>query len=312
MTVSSGYPLFWLVVSLLFFFFGLRLMRGLSLAASSRLERLLLHATSTPGRGLLTGAAVTAVVHSSSAVTITTVALVTAGLLPLESALGIVLGSNIGTCVTVQFLAFDLTRFGLPLAATGLATALVSRGRHHHLALGIAGLGFLLAALDLLSRALTPLGSLPAFYHFLIAWASTPGRAFAGGIMATAAIQSSTLFTAAVITFTAQGLITLPAGVAFILGGNIGTCADTLVAAIWGNNAGRRVALAHLSLNLAGAAAFFPLIRPFAALVSLTSASPAAQVANAHLLFNLITSLAALPFTRAFAAWLRQFPPRGR
>lgn len=309
MAVSAGYSLFLLAASLLFFFCGLKLMYGLSLAASPRLERLLVVATSTPWRGLLTGTAVTAATHSSSAVTITTVALVTGGLLPLENALGVVLGSNIGTCTTVQFLAFDLTRFGLPLAAAGLAAALACHGRPRRLALAAAGLGFLMAALDLLSRALTPLGSLPAFYDFLAHWAATPGRALAAGIMATAIIQSSTLFTAAIVTLTAQGLITLPVAVAFILGGNIGTCADTLVAAIWGDGAGRRVALAHLLLNLAGAAAFFPLIGPFTALVSLTSASSAGQVANAHLLFNIITSLAALPFTRAFASWLRRFPP---
>ncbi|TDA70532.1 MAG: Na/Pi cotransporter family protein [Clostridia bacterium] len=312
MAGTTVFSLLLLVVSLLFFFLGLRLMQGLSQAAAPRLGRLLVLATSTPWRGLVVGTAVTALVHSSSAVTITTVALVTSGLLPLENALGIVLGSNIGTCATVQFLALDFTRFGFPLAALGLAAALVSRRIHRRrLALAVAGLGFLLAALDLLARALTPLAGLPSSYDLLAHWAASPGRALAAGMVATAVVQSSTLFTAAIVTFTAQGLLTLPAAVALVLGSNIGTCADTLVAAIWGNGAGRRVALAHLLLNLGGVAVFFPLTGAFAALVSLTSASPAGQVANAHLLFNLITSLAALPFTRAFAAWLGRLPGHG-
>jgi phosphate:Na+ symporter len=94
---STGYTCGLLAVSFLAFFLGLRLMQNLSLAGPLRLELFLLRATSTPWRGMVTGLVVTALVHSSSAVTIATVALVTSGCLPLANALGIVLGSNIGT-----------------------------------------------------------------------------------------------------------------------------------------------------------------------------------------------------------------------
>lgn len=296
-----GAALCWLAVSLFTFFLGLRLTGNLSLAAPARLERLLLRATATPTRALLVGLVVTALVHSSSAVTLATVALVSAGLLPLQNALGVVLGSNVGTCTTVQFLAFDFTRFAFPLAGMGAAAAAVLRGRWRRLALGLTGFGLLLSALALLSRALTPLAALPFFSRLLTHWTDTAPRAFLAGVLATGLIQSSTIFTAAVMTLADQGFFALPQAIALVLGGNVGTCADTLVAAICGNHAGRRVALAHLALNLGGAVLFFPCLGPFATLVSLTGLSPARQVANAHLLFNLITALIALPFVRPLA-----------
>jgi len=305
---TTGYSLLLLAASLLAFFGGLRLMQRLPLAAPLRLERWLLRATSTPWRGLVTGALLAAAVHSSSAVIIATVALVSAGLLPLANALGVILGSNIGTCLTVQFLAFDLARLGFPLAAAGTLLAAIGRGRLHYLALGLAGLGFLLTALALLGEALAPLSSSPFFYRFLEQWTNNHARAFFAGVIATALVQSSTLFTAATIALADKGLLTLPAAVALVLGGNVGTCADTLVAGLWANKAGRRVALAHLLLNAAGAIAFLPLVNSFAALLERLFASPAAQVANAHLLFNLITAGAALPFTRSFARWLNRLP----
>lgn len=302
------YSLLLLAASLLAFFFGIRLMHSLSVAAPFRLERLLLRVTSTPWRGLVAGAVVAAAVHSSSAVTIATVALVSAGLLPLENALGVVLGSNIGTCTTVQFLALDLARLGFPLAAVGTFLAAASRGRLHYLALGLAGLGFLLTALALLNEVLAPLSSSLFFYTLLEQWTNDHARAFLAGVIATALVQSSTLFTAAVIALADKGLVPLPTAVALVLGGNVGTCADTLVAGLWANSAGRRVALAHLLLNAAGAIAFLPLVNSFAAFLERIFASPAAQVANAHLLFNLITAAAALPFTRSFARWLSRLP----
>lgn len=304
MTNSLAFSGFLTASSLAAFFLGLRLVGRLSTALPVRLEQLLLWATSTPWRGLLVGTVVTAAVHSSSAVTVATVALTSAGLLPTANALGIVLGSNIGTCITIQFLAFDVAWLGLPAAFLGSILAAWSRGKRREFALAFAGIGFILSALYLLSMAVQPLQQNPALCRFITGRASTAEGALLSGAIGTAIVQSSTLFIAGLITSANQGFFSLPVGIAFVLGSNVGTCTDTLVAALWGNKAARRVAMAHLALNLLGVLVFFPMLMPFASLVSLTATSPDRQLANAHLLFNGLSSLAALPFTPVLARML--------
>jgi phosphate:Na+ symporter len=296
--------------ALLFLFAGLRLTSSLYRAGAWRLETLLLRATSNPVRGLVLGTAAGALLHSSSAVTVATVALVGGGLLPLENALGIVLGANIGTCVTVQFAAWDVVDLGLPLAVGGALAGLVLRGRYRYLALAVCGLGLIFSALYLFSLGLSPLTRTAAFARLLEGWGSGVLPAFVAGVAATAVLQSSTLFISAVVNLAEAGLITLPAAVALVLGANLGTCTDTLLAALWGNTDARRVALAHLLLNALGALVFLPLVPSFTALLEGISASPGGRVAAGHLLFNAACSLAALPFTPLMAAWLRKRPRR--
>ena len=308
MEITPGWWPFWVGAALVLFFAGLRLMSRLYLGGAWRLEAFLLRATATPWQGLLIGALASALVHSSSAVTIGGVALVSAGLLPLENALGLVLGANVGTCLTVQFLALDLARLGLGLVVGGALAGLVLPPRYRRFALALAGLGLILTALYLLPLGLAPLTRSVAFSRWLDNWTAGVLPAFAAGALATAVIQSSTLFTAVTVGLAQKGLVGLPTAVALVLGANLGTCTDTLVAAWWGNSAARRVALAHLLLNAVGGLAFLPVVPLFAALLARISPSPAGQVALAHLLFNLACSLAALPFTGAVARWLTRWP----
>ncbi|MGB9885518.1 MAG: Na/Pi cotransporter family protein [Moorellales bacterium] len=308
MQSATGWWPFWIGVALVLFFGGLRLMSPAYLGGARRLEALLLRATATPWQGLLVGALASALVHSSSAVTIAAVALVGAGLLPLENALGLVLGANVGTCLTVQFLALDLASLGLWLTAGGALAGLVLPPRYRRFALALGGLGLILTALYLLPLGLAPLTRSEWFRRWLERCAAGVTSAYAVGALATAIIQSSTLFTAATVGLSQQGLISLPTAVALVLGANLGTCTDTLVAAWWGNSAARRVALAHLLLNGAGGLAFLPVVPVFAAVIARLSPSPAGQVALAHLLFNVVCSLVALPFTGPMARWLARRP----
>lgn len=282
------------------FLVGLRLMQQVYPAAARWLKPVLTRATASPVRGMAIGAAASALVHSSSVVTIATIPLVAGGLLPLENALGIILGANVGTCVTLQFLALDLTRWGVILIPAGGLAALVFSGGLRRLALAACGMGFVLLALELMATAAAPVADLASVLGYLKAWTKEGFPAFVAGIAATAVIQSSTMFISAVAALADQRIISMTSAVGLVLGSNVGTCADTLVASLWSNRAGRQVAVAHLLFNVAGALAFLPLARPFAALLGLLSDSPSAQVAHAHLLFNLTTALAALPFIRIF------------
>lgn len=298
--------------ALAIFFFGMAEMtRGMRSVAEDRIRYILAAFTKSPARGVVTGTLTTALVGSSSIVTIVAVGLVSAGLLPFANALGLVMGANIGTTVSSQLIAFGLSDFfGVVLIAGGLLRLV---GKHQAAGMALMGVGFVFLGLEMLEATLSPLKH-ASWFRASVAQLENPWWGIAVGATITAVIQSSSATMGVVILMAAQGAVTLPAGIAIMMGAELGTCADTLVSTIGQTRAAFRTGLFHLLFNIANVLLLVWFAEPLAALsVWLSPGTDAArvgrQVANAHMLFNVVGVLAALPFVRPAAATLIDWLP---
>jgi phosphate:Na+ symporter len=287
--------------------FGLWLMQaGLVRSSGPRLSGAFRPLSTNHARAALAGLAVSAFTQSSTAVSVITVGLVHSRLLGLSQAVAVILGANVGTTLTVQFMAARQGVLSLPLMVSGfffMCSPLRAVGKV------LAGLGMIFSGLDLLNAAVLPLQRSPWFAAALVHLCTNPLLAVAGATILTAFLHSSSAATGIVMALHSGDAVTLEAAVALILGNNIGTCFTALIASISSSTAGRRVAAAHLLINAIGAVLCLPLIHPFSMLVAATTSDPGRQVANAHTIFNVIGSLALLPFCGPFARLLTRLLP---
>lgn len=256
------------------------------------------------------GLMATALVQSSTLVSVTLVGLVHAGAIGLGPGFAAVLGANVGTTVTAQIAGFHPSWLGWIAAAIGvvlMALAMQERTgtRATSRALGgVASLGFagIVSGLTVMSGACANAFDSDALKLVLAAASRNTLIAAAVGAAATAAVQSSALITALLVTLTREGLIQLPGAVAMVCGSNVGTCLASLAASLPTGREARALAWANIVFNVLGAAAVLPFVEPVSELLALTSADPGVQLANAHTVFNIITAAAVLPFSRQFVS----------
>lgn len=302
------------------FLCGMKLLEiALFRAAGQGLHRALERFTETPVRGLMAGSAASALLQSSTAVTVITIGLANTGLLSRGRTLGIILGTNIGTCLTTELLGLPIASLAAPLAAVSAAvwalTVLVMEYRPslapgppgasgsrpllpavHFGAAALFGFAMLLKGISLMTSVGPAVQDSPIFDWFLARSGSGPLWGIAAGAVLTAAVHSSSAVIGLVMGLSASGALPPETGVAAVLGANIGTCFTAVAAALPGTPAGRFVALAHLLLNLAGALLFAPFTAQLYALAgALGDPEPAARIAHAQTLFNVGCSLLALP-----------------
>lgn len=300
----------YLAVGLTGFLCGIWIMRhGLEQMAMDRLADILQRFVKTPARGLLTGTTVTALLHSSAAVTVITIGFVSAGQMSFADSLGIILGSNIGTTVTTQIIAWNPNDLIVPCLAGGAVIWFILRGKQRYIGLALFGFGATLFALNMMTAALAPLGETDWFRGILATASRNPLYGVAAGAGLTALVQSSTATTALTIALASRGLIDLPGAISIVLGNNIGTCITAVLASVGSPLPAKRVAAAHVVLNAAGVAVFLPIIHLFSRVVELFSASPSVQVATAHTLFNIVSSVVVWPFIQQFASLIEWMLP---
>ena len=287
---------------------------ALKAVAGNRMKEILGHLTNNRIAGLLTGASITAVIQSSSVTTVMLVGFVTAGMMSLSQAIGVILGADIGTTITAQIVAFPVKKYGLLLVSVGFILLFV--GRQEKIKLYgklIMGLGLIFFGLVIMSDAMKPLRTYQPFIQLM----QDVGNPLVGILVATvftALIQSSSATMGVVIVLAQQGLITLEAGIALALGANIGTCATAGLASIGKPREAVRVAVAHVTFKLVGVALIFVFIPHLADLCRWVSPSypeltgveqlakeTPRQIANAHTLFNVGIALIFLPLTTFFA-----------
>jgi len=260
--------------------------------------------------GALSGAVVTAAVNSSSVTTVLLVGFVSAGVLDLSRSVAVILGANIGSTVTAQLVAFDLGAVALAAIGSGFLLRAISRGDRLRL-IGelILGLGMIFHGMALMGQAMEPLRSYDPFLELLSHMENPLLGALAGAVF-TALVQSSAATTGIAITLAAAGVLPLTAGIALVLGANIGTCLTAIIAAIGKPIAALRVAVVHVTFNVIGVILWLPLIGLLAAIATWLAGeqgTPARQLANAHTCFNVINTLIFLPFTTQLArlaTWL--------
>jgi|LFRM01.1.fsa_nt_gb phosphate:Na+ symporter len=284
------------------FFLGMHLMSdGLQKAAGERMRKILELFTSRPLTAVLTGAGVTAVLQSSSTVTVMIVGFVNSGLMNLSQALGTIMGANIGTTITAQIVSFDIYALAFPFIGLGALLYFFTRKRlPRYFGKGALGFGLLLLGLSTMSSAVHPLRSYQPFLDLLVMLGRRPILGIIAGAVFTAIVQSSSATTGLVIALAWQGVVDLPAGLAITVGANIGTCVTALLASMTAGTSARRAAIGHLLFNVFGTVLFIVIRRPFTGLIELTGGSVARQLANAHTLFNVGTTLILFPFLSRF------------
>jgi phosphate:Na+ symporter len=297
------------------FLYGLRVLSdALKRAIGDRMRSLLERLTGKAYRGAVVGALTSGTLQSSSMTMVLLIGLINAGALTLAQGIGVMLGSEIGTTVTAQIIAFKIGHYYLPIIAIGFLLSELFRGkRAGDIGRIILGFGLLFLGISVVSGGLKGLTESEGVLRLLQTCADRPLLGVLVGAGITAVIQSSSAMTALVIGMGAAGLLTLPAAIALILGANIGTTITAQIASIGSSLSSRRLAVTQLIVNVLGVSIFLPLVSRYAGLVALTSASLTRQIANAHTFFNVLVTIPMIPCV-AGLAWIvgRIVPGRER
>lgn len=282
------------------FVFGMKMMgEGLEKAAGDKMKNLLEALTKNRFMGVLVGAAVTAIIQSSSATTVMVIGFVNAGLMNLAQTTGIIMGANVGTTITAQLIAFKLTNIAPAAVFIGVLLIFFAKKRSYK-KFGeiLTGFGILFMGLELMSQAMAPLKENEAFTSFMVRF-ENPLLGVIAGCVVTMLIQSSSASIGILQALAMQQLIGLDSAVFILFGQNIGTCITAILASIGGSSTAKRAAGFHLLFNLIGTAVFMILILvgvPFVPFVkSISGSDTVRQIANAHTIFNIATTVFMFP-----------------
>jgi phosphate:Na+ symporter len=295
------------------FLLGMLLMTdGLKALAGDSLRRVLTRFTGTPLTALVSGAAVTALVQSSSATTLTTIGFVSAGLLTFPQALGLIFGANVGTTSTGWLVAllglkFSVSTVAMPVVGAGALLRLVARGRPASAGMALAGFGLIFIGIDALQAGMKGLADHvnPASFP----QATAAGRVFLAAVGAgmTVVVQSSSAAVAITLAALDAGTISFSQAAALVVGQNVGTTVTAVIAAVGGSVPAKRTALAHVLFNVLTGVVALGLLPVFvqgaAALAArIGGHAGATSLAAFHTSFNLLGIAMFLPLTRPFAA----------
>jgi phosphate:Na+ symporter len=322
--VAWGFMAMNLLGGLALFLYGMdKMADALKAVAGDSMRWILATLTTNRFMGLITGAVVTSIIQSSSVTTVMLVGFVTAGLLSLSQAIGVILGADIGTTITAQIVAFKVTRYALILVSVGFLLIFISRAeRMRQYGALVMGLGLIFFGMGVMSESMRPLRDYQPFIE-LMQNTTNPLFGILLATLFTALVQSSSATMGVVIALALQGLINLDMGIALALGANIGTCATAGLAAIGKPQEALRVAVAHVTFKIAGVLLIFPFIPELAEFVRAISPQAEAgvsevdrlaaetprQIANAHTIFNVGIALLFLPAAGLFARFCEWLVP---
>jgi phosphate:Na+ symporter len=301
------------VAGLVLFIYGVtRLAEGLEEISTDQMKSLLSRFTTNRFAGILTGTIATTLLESSSVTIIMVIAMVSAGVLTFVQSLGVVLGSNIGTAVGAQIIALNIEKYVPILMLSGLLLLFLGKTQTlKNLGIILLGFGLMFYGLEAIDEAMKPFRDYQPFIDLMQTFATNPLLGALVGAIFTVIIQSSSATVAIVVTLASSGLISLPAGIAIMLGAEVGTCADTLVATIGRGRPALRTGVFHLLFNVGSAILgiiFAPLLVQLVQAIS-GGASVGRQVANAQILFNLIGVAVVIFFLPVIARLLEKLIP---
>ena len=289
-----------LLGGLALFLYGMQMMStGLEAAAGNRMKSILEKLTSNRVKGVLVGAAITAVIQSSSATTVMVVGFVNSGLMTLKQAVWVIMGADIGTTITGQLIALDIGAIAPLFAIAGVgAIMFIKSEKVHHISSIFAGLGILFMGMDMMGAAMSPLKESEAFISLMTKF-DNPLLGILVGALFTAVIQSSSASVGILQALASTGMIPLSSAVFVLFGQNIGTCITAVLASIGMKVNAKRTTVIHLLFNIIGTVLFtvICLVTPYVTWIeAMTPGDPVAQIANAHTVFNIVTTLLLLPF----------------
>lgn len=288
------------------FLYGMTVMRiGLYNLSHKKLQQILISMTDTPLKGMIIGTIITAILQSSSAVMVITIGFIAAGILTFKQSIGIILGTNIGTTLTTEFITIDLLFYAIiPLLIIGAILLLTKNMISFSTGAILFGLGCLFVAMNGFENLAKPLSTIPVI-HSSIALSNQNNLIGLGlGTLLTAVIQSSTATTGIVMGFMSENLVTLSSGIAIVFGANIGTCVTAFIASIGANIEAKLAAYAHIWLNIFGVILFYPFIKFLGDAASMLTSLPDVQLAHVSVIFNVLTSMIALPLAGLLAQFI--------
>ena len=302
-----------LLGGLALFLYGMQMMSGgLEAAAGNKMKQILEKLTANRFLAVAVGAAITAVIQSSSATTVMVVGFVNSGMMTLSQAVWIIMGANIGTTITGQLIALDVGMLAPLFAFIGVSMVVFLKApKAHHYGEILAGLGVLFIGMGMMSDSMRPLREVPEFINLMTKF-SNPVIGIGVGALFTAVIQSSSASVGILQSLAGNGLIGLGDAVFVLFGQNIGTCITAVLAAIGTSKNAKRTTLIHLLFNVIGTTIFtiVCLVFPLTVLVeSFTPGNAPAQIANMHTLFNIVTTLLLLPFGQYLAVLAEKILP---
>lgn len=305
MTIFFNYSLdikviiFSLFGGLAIFLFAMNFMSdNLKKIAGSKLRLILEKTTNTAFKGVLTGLVLTSLIQSSSATTAIVIGLVSAGLLSLKNAVGVIFGANIGTTVTSLLISFNIGDYAYPIIFIGVILMMFfSKKKIQYIGGSILGFGLLFLGLSIMSESLTSISEHPSFANILSSAGNVPVLGLLIGIITTIIVQSSSATIGILQRLYATGNVPLVAAIAIVLGSNIGTTITAVLASLVGNKDSKKAALINTLFNFLGSIIFLIIIRPYASLIEIISRALNQNPTNsmltislAHIIFN-VTSV---------------------
>lgn len=307
------YDILSLIGGLAVFLYGMNVLSSsLTKTSSGKLEQSLHKLTSSRLRSILLGLVTTAVIQSSSAVTVMLVGLVNSGIMTFKQSIGVILGSNVGTTVTAWILSLtgidssnvfvNLLKpasFSPIIAIIGIGIIMMSKNsKRRDIGHVMVGFAVLMFGMEMMGDAMKPLAESESFANFLILF-SNPIMGVLAGAIFTGIIQSSSASIGILQALSLTGTVTLSTAIPIVLGMNIGTCVTALISSIGVNKNARRVAISHVGFKIIGTVVFLILFYLLNSLIGFTfvdkMASPL-SIAVFHTFFNIFTTLILIPF----------------
>lgn len=321
------YSFITLIGGLAFFLYGISIMSGgLEKVAGGRLEKLLKKMTSNPLKSFLLGAGITAVIQSSSAVTVMLIGLVNSGIMQLSQTVSVIIGANLGTTITAWLLSLTGIQesagallkmlkpetFAPILAFIGILMIMMSKSnKRKSVGSVLIGFAILMFGMELMAGAMSPLASMPKFQNLMIAF-TNPLLGFVVGLILTAIIQSSSASIGILQALTLGGGVTWGVAIPIILGQNLGTCISAVLASIGVNTNAKRVAGVHVIYNILSVGICLPLFIILNLIFRFkflnTSISPFG-VAIFHTVYNIFTAMILFPCVKLIEKLTIRFIP---
>ena len=297
------------ISGIILFLIGMvRLSTIVGMLVNARIKEYVKYAVDKPVYGLLTGVISTIIFQSSSASTALTIGMVSAGLISFYSSLAIVLGTDIGTTLTVQFVIWRFTEISPLFISAGGLLWLTARGKWKIAGEMIFLFGLIFFGLELVSRAAEPLKNSPALMEFFTK-ANNPALGILLGVIVTGIVHASAIPISILALLAQQNLISLENALPIIMGANIGTTVTALMAGAIATVSGKRTALSHLIFKCAGVALCLIFMPYFLIILKNLSSSVAQQIAWAHFLLNLVIVIAFIFILRPYSRLMKKILP---
>ncbi|MGG0284025.1 Na/Pi symporter [Peribacillus butanolivorans] len=297
-----------LILFLLFiaiFLAGMAVLRiGLFNMSGAALKTFLSKVTDRPWKGFFAGTIFTGILQSSSAVMVMTVGLVSAGSLTFPQTIGIILGTNIGSTFTAEFMTISLDRWIIPGVISGAILCLMPKVLLKSAGMSLIGISAIFAAMSGFKMLSKPIAVYPSVQTLISNIEDHMSIALLAGILLTAMIHSSSATIGIAMSFLISGELSVASAIIMMLGSNIGTCITGYMASIGSGRQAAFTAYAHIWLNVIGVAAFLPLVDVLERTAAFFTDDKGTQLAHASVIFNIVTSLIVLPFARQFSNFI--------